>query len=56
VELQARGLVFRDRANGGVITYVPGLARFDDGVLARGTRSSARASKSPTMASRWTYE
>jgi pyrroloquinoline quinone biosynthesis protein B len=34
VELQASGFVFRDRA-GGVVTYVPGLARLDDGVLAR---------------------
>jgi pyrroloquinoline quinone biosynthesis protein B len=29
------GFVFRDRATGGVVTYVPGLARLDDGVLAR---------------------
>jgi pyrroloquinoline quinone biosynthesis protein B len=35
VELQASGFVFRDRANGGVVTYAPGLARLDDGVLAR---------------------
>jgi pyrroloquinoline quinone biosynthesis protein B len=35
VELQASGFVFRDRAGGGVVTYVPGLARLDDGVLAR---------------------
>jgi pyrroloquinoline quinone biosynthesis protein B len=35
VELQATGFVFRDRASGGVVTYVPGLARLDDGVLAR---------------------
>ena len=35
VELQASGFVFRDRANGDVVTYVPGLARLDDGVLAR---------------------
>jgi pyrroloquinoline quinone biosynthesis protein B len=35
VELQASGFVFRDRASGGVVTYVPGLARLDDGVLAR---------------------
>ena len=33
-ELQASGFVFRDRAGGGV-TYVPGLGRLDDGVLAR---------------------
>jgi pyrroloquinoline quinone biosynthesis protein B len=35
VELEASGYVFRDGADGGVITYVPGLARLDDGVLAR---------------------
>jgi pyrroloquinoline quinone biosynthesis protein B len=35
VELEASGFVFRDRATGGVVTYVPGLARFDDGVIAR---------------------
>jgi pyrroloquinoline quinone biosynthesis protein B len=35
VELQASGFVFRDRASGGVATYVPGLARLDDGVLSR---------------------
>ena len=35
VELEASGFVFRDRASGGVVTYVPGLARLDDGVLAR---------------------
>jgi pyrroloquinoline quinone biosynthesis protein B len=35
VELEATGLVFRDRAGGGVVTYVPGLARLDDGVLSR---------------------
>jgi pyrroloquinoline quinone biosynthesis protein B len=35
VDLQASGFVFRDRAGGGVVTYVPGLARLDDGVLAR---------------------
>jgi pyrroloquinoline quinone biosynthesis protein B len=35
VELQASGFVFRDRASGGVVTYAPGLARLDDGVLAR---------------------
>jgi pyrroloquinoline quinone biosynthesis protein B len=39
VELQASGFVFRDRAGGGVVTYVPGLARLDDGVLARFTAS-----------------
>ena len=35
VELEASGLVFRDRATGGVVTCVPGLARLDDGVVAR---------------------
>jgi pyrroloquinoline quinone biosynthesis protein B len=34
-ELEASGFVFRDRANGGVLTYVPGLARLDDDVVAR---------------------
>jgi pyrroloquinoline quinone biosynthesis protein B len=34
-ELEASGFVFRDRATGGVVTYVPGLARLDDGVIAR---------------------
>ena len=35
VELGASGLVFRDRAGGGVVTYVPGLARLDEAVLDR---------------------
>ena len=35
VELEASGFVFRDRATSGVVTYVPGLARLDDGVIAR---------------------
>jgi pyrroloquinoline quinone biosynthesis protein B len=35
VELEASGYVFHDRASGGSVTYVPGLARLDDGVLAR---------------------
>ena len=35
LEVQASGFVFRDRASGGVVTYVPGLARLDDGVLTR---------------------
>ena len=35
VELEASGFVFRDRASGGVATYVPGLARLDDGALSR---------------------
>lgn len=34
-EVQASGYAFRDRATGGVLTYVPGLARLDDGVLSR---------------------
>jgi len=35
VELEASGFVFRDRATGGIVTYVPGLARLDDGVVTR---------------------
>ena len=35
IELEASGFVFRDRAGGGVVTYVPGLARLDDAVLDR---------------------
>jgi pyrroloquinoline quinone biosynthesis protein B len=35
VEFEASGLVFRDRAGGGVLTYVPGLARIDDAVIDR---------------------
>jgi pyrroloquinoline quinone biosynthesis protein B len=35
MELEASGFMFRDRVGGGVVTYVPGLARLDDGVLAR---------------------
>ena len=35
LELTARGLEFYDRATGGVLIYVPGLARLDDDVLAR---------------------
>jgi pyrroloquinoline quinone biosynthesis protein B len=34
-DVEATGLVFRDRATGGVLTYVPGLARLDDAVLRR---------------------
>jgi pyrroloquinoline quinone biosynthesis protein B len=34
-ELEAGGLVFRDRAGESVVCYVPGLARLDDDVLAR---------------------
>jgi pyrroloquinoline quinone biosynthesis protein B len=35
VELRASGLVFRDRAGSGAVTYIPGLARLDEAVLAR---------------------
>jgi len=35
VEIEASGFVFRDRATGGVVTYVPGLARLDHGVVTR---------------------
>jgi pyrroloquinoline quinone biosynthesis protein B len=35
VQLQASGFVFSDRATGSIVTYVPGLARLDDGVVAR---------------------
>jgi pyrroloquinoline quinone biosynthesis protein B len=35
VELEASGFVFRDRATGGVVTYVPGLASLDDSAIAR---------------------
>jgi pyrroloquinoline quinone biosynthesis protein B len=35
VELGASGFVFRDAATGGVVTYVPGLARLDHGILRR---------------------
>ncbi len=35
VELEASGFVFRDSASGGVATYVPGLARLNDGALTR---------------------
>ena len=34
-DVEATGLVFRDRRTGGVLTYVPGLARLDDDVLER---------------------
>src|SRR4051794_6788497 len=34
-DVEATGLVFRDRSTGGVLTYVPGLARLDDDVLHR---------------------
>jgi pyrroloquinoline quinone biosynthesis protein B len=35
LDLEASGFVFSDRASGGVVTYVPGLARLDDDVLSR---------------------
>jgi pyrroloquinoline quinone biosynthesis protein B len=35
VDLTASGFVFRDHVGGGVLTYIPGLARLDDAVLAR---------------------
>jgi pyrroloquinoline quinone biosynthesis protein B len=34
-DIEALGLVFRDAISGGVLTYVPGLARLDDAVLER---------------------
>jgi pyrroloquinoline quinone biosynthesis protein B len=34
-DVEACGLVFRDRVTGGVLTYVPGLAELGDDVLAR---------------------
>jgi pyrroloquinoline quinone biosynthesis protein B len=34
-DVEATGLVFRDRSTGGVLTYVPGLARLDGDVLGR---------------------
>jgi pyrroloquinoline quinone biosynthesis protein B len=39
VELEASGFVFRDRATGGVLTYVPGLASLQDSVIARFAKS-----------------
>jgi pyrroloquinoline quinone biosynthesis protein B len=35
VELEASGFLVRDRAGGGVVAYVPGLACWDDEVLSR---------------------
>ena len=35
VELEASGFDLRDRATGGVVTYVPGLANLDDSMIAR---------------------
>ena len=40
-DVEATGLTFRDRSTGGVLTYVPGLARFDDDVLERFAASDA---------------
>jgi pyrroloquinoline quinone biosynthesis protein B len=40
-DIEAIGLVFRDRSTGGVLTYVPGLARLDDDVLNRLEASDA---------------
>src|SRR6185437_7467853 len=40
-DVEATGLVFRDRATGGVLTYVPGLAHLDDDVVARLAASDA---------------
>jgi pyrroloquinoline quinone biosynthesis protein B len=34
-EVEASGFVFHDRSTGGVLTYLPGLARLDDDVLGR---------------------
>jgi pyrroloquinoline quinone biosynthesis protein B len=34
-DFEATGLVFRDRSTGGVLTYVPGLARLDDDLRGR---------------------
>jgi pyrroloquinoline quinone biosynthesis protein B len=35
MELEASGFVFHDRVSGGILAYVPGLGRLDDGVLTR---------------------
>ena len=40
-DVEATGMTFRDRSTGGVLTYVPGLARFDDDVLERFAASDA---------------
>jgi pyrroloquinoline quinone biosynthesis protein B len=40
-DLEAIGLVFRDRGSGGVLTYVPGLAELSDDLLDRLERSDA---------------
>jgi pyrroloquinoline quinone biosynthesis protein B len=41
METQASGFVFRDSASGGVVTYAPGLAQLDEGVLSRLAASDA---------------
>ena len=46
------GCVFRDRTGGGVVTYVPGLARLDDGVLNRFAASRPRARRRDLLARR----
>jgi pyrroloquinoline quinone biosynthesis protein B len=40
-DVEAIGLVFRDRGSGGVLTYVPGLAELSDAVLERLEASDA---------------
>jgi pyrroloquinoline quinone biosynthesis protein B len=40
-DVDAIGLMFRDRSTGGLLTYVPGLARLDDEVLDRLEASDA---------------
>jgi pyrroloquinoline quinone biosynthesis protein B len=40
-DVEASGLTFRDAATGGVLTYVPGLARLDAAVLGRFAASDA---------------
>src|SRR4051794_6541416 len=40
-DVEAAGLVFRDTVTGGVLTYVPGLARLDDDVVKRLETSDA---------------
>jgi pyrroloquinoline quinone biosynthesis protein B len=40
-DVEGAGLVFRDRATGGVLTYAPGLARLDGAVLDRLAASDA---------------
>jgi pyrroloquinoline quinone biosynthesis protein B len=40
-DVEATGLVLRDRSTGGVLTYLPGLARLDEEVLGRLAASDA---------------